>query len=83
LGINRLVVKWARPDLRKAREAILAVLENETDPRAKIKAAQLIADGAWRDYEHEHPPVQKSEITHLGLPVPPSVITYKISPDEK
>ena len=60
---NREILRFADPEQEQARKAILEVLQNTTDNRAKLKAAEIVL-GHERDlHKHEHPQKQQHEIS--------------------
>jgi glutathionylspermidine synthase len=70
----------------EANKATIEMLRDTSeDDRVRFNAAKLIADiemriveMRWKMYEHENPAVQRSEIEHKGLPVPPSEMIVRI-----
>ena len=55
----------------------------DTDARTRKMAAEFLIRHSYDIYAHEHPAVQKTEIEHKGLPIPPNELTVKIiMPDE-
>jgi hypothetical protein len=59
---DREILRFADPEQEQARKAILEVLQNTTDNRAKLKAAEIVL-GHERDlHKHEHPQKQQHTI---------------------
>ena len=76
--LKRLVLRFADPEQEQARQAIIDVMSQNKDSRAKLKAAELILTHERDLHKHENPAVQKREVKHL-LPAAPVQLIVKIA----
>ncbi len=66
-------------ELQTNKKMIETLRDTSKDDRVRMNATKLIfdiekhiTDMRWKMFEHENPAIQKSEITHNGLPEPPT-----------
>lgn len=59
--------------------------DRDCDSRTRFNAAHTLLKHSWDVYTHENPCVEKSEVLHKGLPVPPSELTIRVinAPDKR
>ena len=60
MGLDRLVLKYADPEIEEARKSILAVMRQSRDSRARLRAAGLIMEHERVLHMHETPEADKT-----------------------
>lgn len=57
-----MILRYADTKVAAAMEQVERIMYNQTDPRAALKAADMIINHEKELWQHENPPTQKHQI---------------------
>jgi hypothetical protein len=77
--------KLSPEDIKKHIKALQDMVDRkDTDPRTRKMCLEYLLEHSYVIYAHEHPAVEKIDVTHKGLAQPPRELTVRIiGPDKK